>query len=277
MSLVAIAEKDFQDAVRSRGMLALVALFSLLVAAFAVVVRPTGEGSEQFATEVLLQFFVGPLLVTTLVPLVGVVIGYNAVSGERESGSLKLLLSLPHSRADVVFGKVLGRGGALALAVLTGFLLPGLVLFALSQTGALAAFNVGAFLGYTVFAAVLGVVFVAIAVGCSAAAATQRRALIGGVSIYVLFVILWGLITGRFLGAASGLIDPLPISQQQVGVFLEVANPTTGIELLSSAFLGEQLLSGESVNRQISAVSMLVFWTIAPPLAGLWKFDADDL
>jgi len=276
MSLVAIAEKDFQEAVRSRGMLILVALFSLLVSVFAYVVRPTGRG-EQFATEALLSFAVGPFLVTTLVPLVGVVVGYNAVSGERESGSLKLLLSLPHSRADVVFGKVIGRGAALALAVLTGFLLPGLVLFALAQTGALATFNVGAFLGYTVFAAILGVVFVAIAVGCSAAATTQRRALIGAVAIYVLFVLLWGAVTGQFLGAASGLIEPLPVSQQQVRVFLRVANPTTGVELLSSAFLGEQLLSGETVNRQISAVSMLVFWTIAPPLAGLWKFDNDDL
>ncbi|PAU83645.1 ABC transporter [Halorubrum salipaludis] len=276
MSLVAIAEKDFQEAVRSRGMLILVALFSLLVAIFAYVVRPTGQG-EQFATEALLSFAVGPFLVTTLVPLVGVVVGYNAVSGERESGSLKLLLSLPHSRADVVFGKVIGRGGALALAVLAGFLLPGLVLFALAQTGALATFNVGAFLGYTVFAAVLGIVFVAITVGCSAAATTQRRALIGGVAIFVLFVVLWGFVTGQLLDAASGLIDPLPVSQRQVRVFLRVANPISGVELLSSAFLGEQLFSGETVNRQISAVSMLVFWTIAPPLAGLWKFDGDDL
>ena len=277
MSLPAIAEKDFQDTVRSRGMLILVALFSLLVAVFAIVVRPTGEGGEQFATEVLLQFFVGPLLVTILVPLVGVVVGYNAVSGERESGSLKLLLSLPHSRADVVFGKVLGRGAALSFAVFAGFLLPGLVLFVLSQTGALATFNVGAFLGYTVFAAILGVVFVAIAIGCSAAAATQRRALIGGVAIFVLFVVLWSFVTGQLLDAASGLIDPLPVSQQQASLFLQVANPTTGVELLSSAFLSGQLFSGEALNRQISAVSMLVFWTIAPPLAGLWKFDTDDL
>ncbi|WP_123619992.1 ABC transporter permease [Halorubrum sp. CSM-61] len=276
MSLAAIAEKDFQEAVRSRGMLILVALFSLLVAVFAYVVRPTGQG-EQFATEALLSFAVGPFLVTTLVPLVGVVVGYNAVSGERESGSLKLLLSLPHSRADVVFGKVIGRGAALALAVLTGFLLPALVLFGLAQTGALATFNVGAFLGYTVFAAVLGVVFVAIAVGCSAAATTQRRALIGGVAIFVLFVVLWSFVTGQLLDAASGLIDPLPASQQQVSVFLRVANPITGVELLSNAFLGEQLFTGETVNRQVSAVSMLVFWTIAPPLAGLWKFDSDDL
>jgi ABC-2 type transport system permease protein len=277
MSLAPIAEKDFQDAVRSRGMLALVALFSLLVAAFAVVVRPTGQGTEQFATELLLQFFVGRFLVTPLVPLVGIVVGYNAISGERESGSLKLLLSLPHSRADVVFGKVVGRGAALSLAVFTGFLLPGLVLFALEQTGALAAFNVGSFLGYTVFAAVLGVVFVAISVGFSAAASTQRRALIGSVGVYVLFVLLWSAVTGQFLNAASGVIDPLPVSQQQVSVFLRAANPTSAVELLSSAFLGGQLLSGQTVNQQISAVSMLVFWTIAPPLVGLWTFDAADL
>jgi ABC-2 type transport system permease protein len=274
MTLAAIAEKDFQDAVRSRGMIALVALFSLLVSVFAYVFSPPGE---QFATEFLLSVAVGPFLVTTLVPLVGVVIGYNAVSGERESGSLKLLLSLPHSRADVVFGKVVGRGAALSLAVFAGFLLPAAVLLALSQLGYVQAFNVGSYLGYTVFAAVLGVVFVAIAVGFSAAAATQRQALIGGVAIYVLFVLLWGAVTGRFLGAASGLIDPLPASQRQVSVFLQVANPTTGVELLSNAFLGNQLLSGEAVNQQISAISMLVFWTVAPPLVGLWKFDADDL
>jgi ABC-2 type transport system permease protein len=276
MSLPAIAEKDFQDTVRSRGMLILVALFSLLVAVFAYVFAPPGE---QFATEFLLSAAVGPFLVTTLVPLVGVVVGYNAVSGERESGSLKLLLSLPHSRADVVFGKVVGRGAALSLAVFSGFLLPALVLLALSQLGYIEAFNIGSYLGYTVFAAVLGVVFVAIAVGCSAAATTQRQALIGGVAIYVLFVMLWGAITGQFLGAAAdaGLIDPLPVSQQQISVFLQVANPITGVELLSNAFLSGQLFSGEAVNQQISAVSMLVFWTIAPPLAGLWKFDADDL
>ncbi|MDB2225562.1 ABC transporter permease subunit [Halorubrum ezzemoulense] len=271
MSLIAIARKDFQETVRSRGMIALVVLFSLLVAAFAFAVRPTAE-SEQFATEVLLSVFIGPFLVTTLVPLVGVVVGYNAVSGERESGSLKLLLSLPHSRADVVFGKVVGRGAALALAVFAGFLLPALVLIA-----APVVFNGGAFLGYTVFAAALGVVFVSIAVGFSAASSTQRRALIGGVAIYVLFVLLWGAVTGRLVGAAGPLVDALPVSATQLRVFLRVSNPTTAVEALSNAFLGEQLFSGETANRQLSAAAMLVFWTLAPPLAGLLKFDADDL
>ena len=271
MSLPAVARKDFQETVRSRGMIVLVALFSLLVSAFAFTVRPTAE-NEQFATEVLLSFLVGPVLVTYLVPLVGVVVGYNAVSGERESGSLKLLLSLPHSRADVVFGKVVGRGAALALAVFAGFLLPAAVLIVAPVT-----FNAGAFLGYTVFAAALGVVFVAISVGCSTASSTQLRALIASIGVYVLFVLLWGVLTGRLLNAAGPVVNALPASTAQIEVVLQVSNPTTAVEALSNAFLGEQLFAGETANRQLSAAAMLVFWTLAPPLAGLLKFDSDDL
>ena len=271
MSLLAVADKDFQDTVRSRGMVILVALFSLLVSLFAYIVRPQGE-ADQFATELLLSSLVGPVLVTGLVPLVGIVVGYNAVSGERESGSLKLLLSLPHSRADVVFGKVIGRGAALALAVLAGFLLPALVLIVIPVT-----FNAGSFFGYTIFAAVLGVVFVAIAVGCSAAMPTQQRALIAGIGVYALFVLLWGLITGQVLGALDGVVARLPASAEQIRTFLDVANPTTGIEVLANGFLADQLFAGETATQQVSAAAMLVFWTLAPPLAGLLKFDRDDL
>ncbi|VTT86607.1 Nitrous oxide reductase maturation transmembrane protein NosY [Halorubrum sp. DM2] len=272
MSLPAVARKDLRETVQSRGMIALIALFSLLVSVLAFIVRPTGQ-NEQFATEALLSFFVGPVLVTYLVPLVGVVVGYGAVSGERESGSLKLLLSLPHSRADVVFGKVVGRGAALALAVFAGFLLPAAVLIVVPVT-----FNAGAFLGYTVFAAALGVVFVSISVGCSAASSTQLRALIGSIGVYVLFVLLWSVLTGRLVGAVPGsVINALPLSATQIRVFLQVSNPTSAVEVLSNAFLGGQLFSGQQANRQLSAAAMLVFWTVAPPLAGLLKFDADDL
>lgn len=271
MSLIAVARKDFRDTIRSRAMLLLVALFSGLVAVMAYAVRP-GPESDAFATELLLSIFVGPILVTTLVPLVGIVVGYNAVSGERESGSLKLLLSLPHSRADVVFGKVLGRAASLSIAVFVGFLLPATVLIAIPVS-----FNIGAFLGYTVFAAILACVFVAIAVGCSAAASTQRRALIGGIGIYFLFVLFWSTFTGQLIGAFDPVVDVLPASQGQILAFLEVANPTTGIGVLSDAFLAEQLFAGERMNQQISAAAMVVFWTLAPPLVGLLKFERDDL
>ncbi len=271
MSVLAVANKDFQDTVRSRGMVVLLVVFSLLVSLFAYLVRFEGQADE-FATELLLSAFIGPVLVTGLVPLVGIVVGYNAVSGERDSGSLKLLLSLPHSRADVVFGKVIGRGAALALAILAGFLLPALVLIVAPVT-----FNAGSFLGYTVFAAMLGVVFVAIAVGCSAAMATQQRALILGIAVYAVFVLLWGLLTGQVVDALDGVIAALPVSAEQVRTFLDVANPTTGIEVLADGFLFDQLFAGETANQQVSAVAMLVFWTLAPPLVGLLKFDRDDL
>jgi len=93
----------------------------------------------------------------------------------------------------------------------------------------------------------------------------------------VLFVLLWGLITGRLIGSAGPLVDALPASAAQIEVFLRVSNPTTAIEVLSGAFLSGQSFAGETANQQISAAAMLVFWTVAPPLVGLLKFDAADL
>ncbi|OYR78521.1 ABC transporter, partial [Halorubrum ezzemoulense] len=78
-------------------------------------------------------------------------------------------------------------------------------------------------------------------------------------------------------GAVGPVVDALPVSAAQIDVFLRVSNPTTAVEALSNAFLAEQLFSGDTVNQQLSAAAMLVFWTLAPPLAGLLKFDADDL
>ncbi len=80
----------------------------------------------------------------TLVPIAALITGYMAVVGERRSGSIKLLLGLPPNRADVVFGKLLGRatviGTAIALAFVTALVLSSIFfgavpLFALVEFG----------------------------------------------------------------------------------------------------------------------------------------------
>jgi len=54
-------------------------------------------------------------IVTLFLPLVAIFAGYAAISKERTGGSLKLLLSLPHSRKDVIIGKVVGRCGVVGV------------------------------------------------------------------------------------------------------------------------------------------------------------------
>ncbi|GAB6879627.1 ABC transporter permease [Halorubrum gandharaense] len=270
MSLVAVAKKDFQDAIRSRWLIALTVLFALILSTIAYLVRPA-PGQDAPATALLSpldQFVVG-----TLVPLIALVVGYNAVCGERESGSLKLLLSLPHSRADVVFGKVLGRAAALSTAVVVGLFVPAVVIAAGPFE-----FEPLVFLGYVLLVCLLATVFVAIAVGLSAFTGSRWVALGGAIGLYFLFVPLWNAIQMPlqfwFMGGGG---QWLPLTPEQVFQFLQVFRPNGAFNTLSQSYLAGEFLTGPQQNLQISALAMLVFWTLAPPLVGLLRFERADL
>ena len=278
MSLEAISRKDFEDAVRSRWLLALSALFVLLVAVAVYLIRPQA-GQTVPSNEVLNYVLVKDGLVTTLIPLIALVVSYSAVVGERESGSLKLLLSLPHSRADVVFGKVLGRSAAISVPVLVGFLLPGVMLVAVPWV----TFSPGYYVGYTLLTALLATVFVAIAVGFSAAMSSQRLAVAGAVGIYFLFVPLWGLIQFplRLYFGLGGGPSWLPIEGTSLLNLLQLVNPTGSFKIVVNAFMAGSLFANgqgvRPVEMQVAAIAMLVAWLLVPPLLGLWRFEQADL
>jgi len=269
MSWLVVARKDFEDSIRSRWLVGLTAVFVLLISAVAYFVRP-GPGEEVSANAILQ--LAGDLFVGTLVPLIALVVAYNAVTGERKSGSIKLLLSLPHSRADVVFGKVAGRSAALSTAIIVGFILPAIIL-------AIGPFTLefGAYLGYTLLVALLASVFVAIAVGWSAAAPSQRIALGGAIGLYFLFVPFWDAIQFRLQMAIASLPEWVPLTSETVGNLLFLANPSSAYSGLTGALLAGEFMSGETASLQLSALSMLLFWLLAAPLVGLLVFERRDL
>ncbi len=271
MSWQAVARKDFQDAVRSYWLIGLSVLFVLLVSITAYAMKAF---LQQPLTSSQLLGLTSGIVVTTLIPLIALIISYGSVVGERETGSVKLLLSLPHSRADVVFGKVVGRSAAIAVPVIVGFILPGIVLLFIASK-----FNIGHYVGYTLLAAFLGVVFVAIAVGFSAATSSNRLAILGAIAVYFIFVPLWGAVKlplGLYF-AFNGQPSWLPVSGQQLIQFLNLINPTGAFKIVSNAFLAGKLFTGNNVSYQVAAIVMLLGWLLLPPLLGLWKFQTDDL
>ncbi|GAA0214817.1 ABC transporter permease subunit [Halobaculum roseum] len=283
MSLEAVARKDFQDAVRSRWLLGLTAFFVLLVSVVVYLVRP-GEGQTLSTSALLGSVFIRDALVTTLIPLIALVVSYNAVVGERETGSLKLLLALPHSRSDVVFGKVAGRAGAIAVPVSVGFLLPALV----AAIGPL-SLRPFTFLGYILLTLLLSAAFVAIAVGFSSAVSSNRLAIGGAVGLYFLFVPLWGAIQfplRLYLGMGGGP-SWLPISGSSLLELLRLVNPTGSFKIVSGEFVsgtlfaagqaGSQAAGQYATNTEMAAFAMLVAWLLVPPLLGLWRFEGADL
>lgn len=277
MSLDAVARKDFEDAVRSRWLLALSAVFVLLVSAVVYLVRP-GEGQTLTTGQLLGSLYIRDALVTTLVPLIALIVAYGAVVGERASGSLKLLLSLPHSRADVVFGKLVGRTAAIAVPIAVGFVLPAFI----AAVGPL-RLQVGVFVGYVLLTILLAAAFVAIAVGFSAAVASNRLAIGGAIGLFFLFVPLWGAVQLplQFYFVAGGAPAWLPVSGQQLFSALQLINPTGSFKIIAGEFVSGALFAGGAgefgVSMEVAAFAMLIAWLLVPPLLGLWRFERADL
>lgn len=110
----ALIVHELLERARDRWVLVISALFALLASAVSLYGRQS-EAANGALT--------GPSLVTLaslLIPLVALVLGHDAVVGERERNTLGLLLSLPIHRFEVAFAKLVGRGLALMLAVCLG-------------------------------------------------------------------------------------------------------------------------------------------------------------
>jgi Cu-processing system permease protein len=99
---------------RDRWIVVLTTLFILLSAGVSLY----GKAGDMTQGEI-----VGPSLVTLsslLIPLVGLLLGFDAVVGERERHTLNLLLSMPIERWECIAAKFTGRFVPLAAAILAG-------------------------------------------------------------------------------------------------------------------------------------------------------------
>ena len=226
-----VAKKDFADAVRSRGLWALSSLFVIVFALPPLLLFHLQFGRDQPAqaegsTDAFIFFMKEASAL--LVPVIAIVVAYAAITHERESGTMKILLSLPHSRRDVVAGKVLGRSAVLTVPIAVGFVFSLLVMVPTSLTLNLANFVLFALL--TVF---LGVVFVGISIGFSAAFSTSRRAMIGSLGLFMVFSFLWNYAVNTFineldLGAAAAVRSRL---------LFKLLNPTQAYKTLVDAII----------------------------------------
>lgn len=237
-----VAKKEFRDTVRSKLLWVLSAIFVVIFALPAFLGLYLDVGQLQGTTVTTDAFFgIATRLGSALVPIIAIVIGYASVAGERESGSLKVLLSLPFSRRDVVVGKVVGRSAVVAVPILLGFLVSALVLV---PSGV--EFNALGFVLGSVLTALLGVVFVALAVGFSAGAASSLRSMVGTVAVYVYFFLFWNSFANSIGAVLSRYLDVTVATQLRATLFVKLLNPTQAYQTLVNAALGQSPLDART-------------------------------
>lgn len=283
MSTLAIAKKDFQDALRSRALIVLSVLFAIFAAGavyvFSAVIDLGSAGNISPAVQLLFSM-ASP--VSIFVPLIGVITGYRAIVGERSTGSVKILLSLPHTRRDVLFGKLAGRTAVLSVAVVVGFALAGVV-----GVVYYSAFPIAAYLGFVVLTLVLGIAYLAFSIGLSASTRSSSIALWGALGFFALFQFLWGFVTNLVVYVVNGFSTPANFSfvfgyltggpdwYQLLGLL----SPSSAYQTALNAVLPAGGASGSTPYFLQSwfGIVILVIWIVVPLVFGYLRFNSTDL
>lgn len=100
-----------------------VAIAVVLMVVFSLVLAAAGSAATGALGADRLSVVVASLtsLSVYLVPLVALLMSFDAVAGEVERGTLPLLLTYPGARWEVLLGKLLAHLGILALAIVAGY------------------------------------------------------------------------------------------------------------------------------------------------------------
>jgi ABC-type transport system involved in multi-copper enzyme maturation, permease component len=306
MTWEAVATKEFRDAIRSRWLQGATLVLTILLAGTTGVFFGVILGSEAREISNLFGIFINlGVFNFSFTGLIGLILGfialsttYGSITDERASGSIKLLLSLPNDRQDVVIGKFLGRTAVVVASVLIAFIITFMILIA---TGT--SLQLGMFLPHIALTVLLGIVFAAIGLGISAGADSNREATLSAMALYLIFALLWGAVASgipRILLAATNQVNGLSLSettQATIALALSYLNPlrlyeTLAAQLYSSpatarlvtaslqqrALLAPQFES--SVPPYFSGWALLVvfiLWVILPIIVGYSIFERRDL
>ncbi len=280
MSWQVIARKEFSDAMRSLVLWIVSAVFVafsvLLVGSYIVFEGEFSPPDADPGTALdALVFVLSPIAL--IAPIIGLVVGYKAIVGERESGSLKALLSLPHTRWDVMFGKLVGRTMVVVIPLVVALVVMG---------GLITVFvdpvSILDFLIIFVLSVLLAAVFVAIAVAISGATSSSTIAGAAMFGIYLLFLLFWDLIDLGLLYIFEGRLTP---GQNPPAwyFFFDMLSPDGAYIAAAQGFLpGVDIFAGTNIPdvwylSPWIALVVLLFWLVVPFVIGYQRFKEADL
>ena len=255
-----IARKEFSDGLRNRWLLAI----SLLFAVLAVGIAWLGAAASGQLGFTSIPATVASLasLATFLMPLIALLLAYDAIVGEDEGGTLMLLLTYPLGRGQILLGKFVGHGLILALAVLMGF---GCAMLAIAllvediEIGLL----LWAFGRFMVSSTLLGWVFLALAYVFSSKVSEKSSAAGLALGVWFLFVLVFDLALLALLVFSEGQFSP------ELLPWLLLLNPADIYRLVNlsglegAGAMGVLSLSSELPLSVAALWACLLLWVVA--------------
>ena len=232
--ILATAALDIRVARRNRWTLLatlLMTVFALALALFAV-----GQAGEVGADTLTLTAASLATLSVYLVPLIALLVSYDAIAGEVERGTLALVLATPLGRAELFAGKVLAGTAIVGGAIIVAFSVAGAAAY---MAGSVTADGLWAWgrLGMTALA--LGAVFVALGLAISAGSARAASAAALAVGLWLIFVVLWDVaLLGAIMASGEGVFAG------KVFPYLVLGNPADAFRIYNLVSLDTAPVAG---------------------------------
>lgn len=266
---IIFAVKEFRDGLRNRWVAAAI----LLLAGLTFGVAFLGSAPVGTTNGTSLSIIVASLssLSVYLVPLIALMLSYDAIVGEAERGTLLLLLTYPVSRWQMIVGKFLGHLAILAVAILIGFGAAASVVSTLSDTAPGDFLALFALIGSSIL---LGAVFLMLGYLLSVLAKERATAAGLAVALWLAMVLLYDLaLLGVLMADTSHVISE--------GVFsaLLILNPADAFRVFNltqfdsvsivAGLAGPGMTSAPSPTLALGAMSA---WAIAAGLLVCLRF-----
>ena len=269
-----LALKELRDGLRNRWIAAAIIVLGGLALALSLLgSAPTGSIKANVLDISVISL---ASLSVYLIPLIALMLSFDALVGEFERGTMMLLLTYPVTRWQVIIGKFLGHVMILFIAILAGY--GGAVLIMTILTGSsLDGWQAYAMMMLSSLA--LGAVFIAL--GYLVSVLVKERATAAGTAIglWLMFVVLYDLLLFAVL-----LIDKEQVINQQLFSALMLISPTDTYRILNlSMFDGVSQAAGiagiasEAGMSGTLLSSVLMLWIITPLVATLLVFQRREL
>jgi len=120
MKMFVVFEKEFKDLLRSKRLILIMITFILSyvisIGSFVVMFSEQGIPMPRNIMNLVLSSLVGYL--SLIASIIGIALGFDAISGEHEKGTLRVVLSQPIFRDEFVIGKFLAALAVMSFALI---------------------------------------------------------------------------------------------------------------------------------------------------------------
>lgn len=265
-----MARKEFSDGLRNRWLLAISLLFAVLAIGIAWL-GAAASGQLGF-TSIPATIASLASLATFLMPLIALLLAYDAIVGEDESGTLLLLLTYPLGRGQILLGKFVGHGLILALATFIGF---GCAMLAIALLVGDVEFSLllWAFGRFMLTSTLLGWGFLGLAYVLSAVSAEKSTAAGLALGVWFFFVLVFDLALLALLVISEGQFSPALLP------WLLLFNPADVYRLINlsgfdtgPASVGVMALGGDLAVPAAMLWLCLAAWVAGPLAWAYWLF-----